>query len=123
MDARGTGGQGERVSWRLARCWLPPAGSLPAGSWNVAAAVGLALAASGCDDRPDQWDAFVYPDRDDTWVKEEITGFKTFELCQQAAINRLSQLPDPDQGDYECGYRCAHDPNFGGMKLCKETRK
>ena len=129
MDARGAGGQGEGVSWRRGRCWLRtarPAGSFlsrPGGSWKPAAAVGLALAASGCDARPDQWDAFVYPDRNDTWVKEEIPGFKTFELCQQAAINRLSQLPDPDQGDYECGYRCAPDPEFGGMKLCKETRK
>ena len=111
------------MSWHVARCWLHAAGFLPAGNWKAAAAVGLALAASGCDKRPDQWDAFVYPNRNDLSVHEEIAGFKTFELCQQAAIDRLRTFPDPDNGDYECGYKCGPNPEFGNAKLCKETRK
>ena len=41
---------------------------------------------TGCDNRPDQWDAFVYPNANDLTVNETIRGFKTFELCQQAAM-------------------------------------
>lgn len=76
-----------------------------------------------CDDRPRQWDAFVYPDRNDLSISETIAGFKTFELCQRAAINRLRSLPDPDDGDYECGYMCEARPDLGGINVCKETRK
>ena len=77
---------------------------------------------TGCDDRPDQWDAFVYSNANDLTVNETIRGFKSFELCQEAAIGQLRSLPNPDGGDYECGYKC--EP-FGseGMNLCKETRK
>jgi len=78
---------------------------------------------SGCgDDRPDQWDAFVYPG-DDLFDYEAIRGFKTFELCQVAAIDRLQSLRPDGGGDYECGYRCGLDANFPGMNICKETRK
>jgi len=83
--------------------------------------VGLALA--GCDDRPQQWDAYIYPNRNDLTKHEKIAGFKTFELCRQAAINRLRAMPDPAGGDYECGYRCGPKEGFGDADLCKETRK
>lgn len=78
---------------------------------------------AGCDDRPKQWDASIYPNRHDLSVSEEIRGFKMFDLCQQAAINRLRMLPEPDGGDYECGYMCAPNIDFGGIAICKETRK
>ncbi len=83
----------------------------------------FALSTAACDNRPDQWDAFVYPDRDDLTKHEEIAGFKTFELCQQAAIGRLRSLSDPDAGDYECGYRCEPRADLDGINVCEETRK
>ena len=77
---------------------------------------------ASCDSRPNQWDAFVYPDASDLTVSEEIAGFKTFELCQSAAIDRMRRVQKPTGGDYECGYRCAPDPKLG-VNVCKETRK
>lgn len=80
----------------------------------------LLLFVAACDDRPDQWDAFVYPG-DDLLVHETIKGFKTFELCQQAAIDRLrSERPDGG-GDYECGHKCQQLAS--GSNVCEETRK
>jgi len=76
-----------------------------------------------CDDRPDQWDAFVYADAGNLDAVETIRGFKSFELCQQAAIERLRSKPNPDGGDYLCGYMCGPNANFGGRNVCKETRK
>ena len=89
-------------------------------SWRISLSL---LVLAGCDNRPKQWDAFVYPDRNNLAVQEKIAGFKSFKLCQQAAINRLRTLPDPDGGDYECGYMCGPSPDFPGLNLCKETRK
>jgi len=90
---------------------------------NLLAALCGIMTVAGCDQRPDQWDAFVYPNRNDLTVHEEIAGFKTFELCQSAAINRLRTLPDPDGGDYECGYKCEPRADLDGINVCKETRK
>lgn len=87
--------------------------------WSVIALFAL----TACDSRPDQWDAFVYPDADDLTVSVTMAGFKTFELCQQAAIDRLRDMHRADEGDYECGYKCRPDPSLGGINVCKETKK
>jgi hypothetical protein len=76
----------------------------------------------GCDDRPAQWDAFVYPG-DDLLTHEEIRGFVSFELCQEAAQHRLQSLRPDGGGDYECGYRCGPLAPGSTTRLCKETRK
>ena len=82
------------------------------------------LALAGCDDRPDQWDAFLYNESDDGSVTEyTIEGFKTFELCQQAAQSELLRHGKGPTQDYECGYKCGPSAEYGGMNVCKETRK
>lgn len=86
-------------------------------SWLIAAALCL----QACDNRPDQWDAYIYRDPENSDAVEMIRGFKTFELCQTAAIDRLKSTPG--DGDYECGYKCGPNEKYGGMNLCKETRK
>lgn len=86
--------------------------------FGIAAIILLA----GCNDRADQWDAFVYPG-DDLLTHEEIRGFKSFELCQKAAQQRLRSLRPEGGGDYECGYRCEPLSAGSDMKLCEETRK
>lgn len=78
------------------------------------------LALVGCDSRPDQWDAFVYPG-DNLLTHVTIRGFKTFEQCQEAAIERLRSVRRDGGGDYECGYKCG--PATDGLSVCKETRK
>ena len=75
---------------------------------------------SACDDRPDQWDAYVYHDVENMDAVEMIRGFKSFKLCQQAAIDRLQSVPG--NGDYECGYMCGRTEEYSGV-ICKETRK
>lgn len=81
----------------------------------------LMLLVAGCDDRAKEWTAWVYRDKSLT-THETMTGFKTFEECQLAAISKLRTIPDPDSGDYECGYMCRWDDSFDN-NVCKETRK
>ena len=80
------------------------------------------VVAPACDSRPDSWDAWVYPDRENMTVSMSLVGFRTFEECQQAAIDKLRSLSDPEQGDYECGYKCRFDPSIQ-TNVCKETKK
>jgi hypothetical protein len=83
----------------------------------------MLLVLGACDSRPDQWDAFVYPNRNNLSIFDRISGFKTFELCQQAAIDRMRVIQEASGGDYECGYKCGMSPEFGGLNVCEETRK
>lgn len=92
-----------------------------AGGWR-AVAFSSVLFLAGCDDRPVQWDAFVYPG-DDLMTHEEIRGFISFEVCQEAAQQRLLSLRPDGGGDYECGYRCGPLAPGSTSRLCKETRK
>ena len=78
------------------------------------------LALAGCDDRPNQWDAFIYTGND-LATNETVRGFKTFELCQSAALEQLRQVRPDGGGDYVCGYKCG--PSEYGGNVCKDTRK
>ncbi len=75
----------------------------------------------GCDTSP-QWKGWAYPDRDDL-TKSVPTGlYKTFEDCQEGTVGILRSFPNPDNADYECGYRCKFRSEYG-VDVCKETRK
>lgn len=80
------------------------------------------LALIACDDRPKEWTAWVYRDQADLTQSLKLVGFNSFERCQEAAIATLRSYPDPDAGDYECGYMCRYDPAVD-LSVCKETRK
>lgn len=81
----------------------------------------LVTACGVVDDRPNQWDAFIYPNAEASDKFEVIRGFKSFELCQEAAIGQMRQLSEPDKASYECGYKCEYDPRVE-VDVCKETR-
>ena len=85
------------------------------------AAFSLLLVAS-CDDRPQEWIAWVYPHGENLVLSESMIGFETFEKCQQAAIMKLQSYKEPDAGAYQCGYMCRYDPQ-SGVNVCKEIRK
>jgi len=86
------------------------------------AALTIALVTvSACSPSAD-WRAWVYPDRNNLAVSQTIGPFQTFEACQQSAINATRLIPDPDNADYECGFKCEPHPTLGG-NVCEETRK
>lgn len=64
----------------------------------------LPLVLAGCDSRPDQWDAFIYPG-EDLLQHETIRGFSTIEHCRVAALDRLRSLRPDGGGDYEFGFK------------------
>lgn len=87
--------------------------------------VGLAGCLSGKD-----WTAFVYPDIENIPNADQVQNFtignySSFEECQAGAIDRVhyNYSSTGRQGDYQCGYKCAKNEEFGGLFICKETRK
>jgi len=88
------------------------------------------LALGGCSGSGADWTAFVYPDIENVPNADEVQNYtignyETFEQCQEAAINRTrnNYAKNHQQGDYQCGYKCSQREDFGGMLICKETRK
>ena len=88
---------------------------------QLARLIATAALLTGCDDRPDQWDAYIYPDVENMDSYKVIKGFKTFELCQTASLEQLRS--SPTDGDYKCGYMCGPNDDFGGLEMCKEMRR
>lgn len=89
---------------------------------SKALAAASLLYVGACDSRAKEWTAWVYADRDNLAKSETLTGFETFEGCQEAAITKLRSYQSPDNGDYECGYMCRYDQTMQ-TNICKETRK
>lgn len=92
--------------------------SLPA----VGISLLLAALLTSCDDRPNYWEAYVYPAGDDESQSFRIDGFVSFETCKRAAIQQLERLNATRTGWYECGYKCGTRPGYGDLRICKETR-
>ena len=82
--------------------------------------IALLLLLVGCDDRPAQWDAYITY-QEDPERSEIIEGFKSYELCRAASLQRLEAETALKEGYFECGYKCGRDKPYG-VKVCKETR-
>lgn len=83
------------------------------------AAILFAAALAGCDDRPNQWDAMVYPDMESDEGQFTIRGFKSAELCREAAFDLLDKIDAAKSGTFACGHRCGPVEKFGGMSACE----
>jgi hypothetical protein len=81
----------------------------------------LSVLLAGCQREP-EWQGWVYPKSDDETLSISLAGFKTFEQCQQAAIDQIRRLPEPDKAGYECGRSCRWDESWRA-NVCKETRR
>lgn len=96
--------------------------------WMIIATI-AALSLVGCA-KKDDWTAFVYPDQQNIPNAGDVESFihgryPSFEACQTAAIDavRASDARTGMTGDYECGFKCTHRDNMGGLLVCKEDRK
>lgn len=88
---------------------------------------------AGCGGPPTMstgWTAFVYPDAEnipnaDQTQNYTIGTFRSFEACQQAAVDRVRFLTAESgrQADYQCGFKCLNRKEYAGLLICKETRK
>ena len=81
----------------------------------------VVLIFSGCF--KEEWEGFVYPNKNDLTVHKNIGVFKTLEQCRSASFNMLSRLNASESGDYECGLNCEWGAGIGSIKICKKTER
>jgi hypothetical protein len=85
---------------------------------------------AACTSSEPEWSAFVYPDRSAIPPAQDahryIVGrFLSFEQCQAAAVAAVNanQQRTGTEGDYQCGHRCSHRENLGGLYVCEKNAK
>lgn len=69
----------------------------------------------------EEWEGFVYPNKNDLTVHRNIGVHNSLEGCRSAALNMLSQISSIEKGDYECGLNCESRSGMGGIKVCEKT--
>ena len=82
----------------------------------TAAVCCLVLAACG-----NQWEGFVYPDKNDLTNHIGIGSYTSLEECRASARSALAKVSSLERGDYECGLNCKPDGGPGGLKICEDT--
>ena len=83
----------------------------------------LALLITGCTQ---EWQGYVYPNKNDLTKHIELGKFNSLEQCRNAAIDKLWKLGDRSKGDYECGLNCQPLKNYGGatdINICEKTER
>lgn len=82
----------------------------------------MAFALASCDTRPNNWNAYVYPNGI-TQKPFIIRGLVSYEACRDAAKEVIDWLKDDvSEASFECGYRCGPYDEFSDLDICKETR-
>lgn len=70
----------------------------------------------------ERWEGFVYPNRNNLSIHQNIGEFESLESCRVASKNMLYQLNAQNSGDYECGLNCEFNLDYG-LNVCKETHR
>lgn len=83
--------------------------------------IALSLAVSGCF--KEEWEGFVYPNKNDLAEHINIGSYKSLEECRASAINALNKVSSVSAGDYECGLNCESKSGMGGIKVCENTER
>lgn len=82
---------------------------------TVLAGVGL----SGCG--ADTWEGWVYQNRADHSVSQDIGVFDTLDQCRASAKSALEGMKAVDTGGYECKKNCKRDPRYTDKIECEAT--
>jgi hypothetical protein len=71
----------------------------------------------------EEWEGFVYPNKNDLTKHIGIGIYKSLEECRASTIGTLNQVSSVERGDYECGLNCKTDNDLGGIKVCEKTER
>jgi len=86
---------------------------------KIIGALVFAFILSSCG--KEEWEGFVYPNKNDLTAHRNIGIYESLESCRSAAWDMLSRISSIEQGDYECGLNCEYRSGMGGIKICEKT--
>jgi hypothetical protein len=87
----------------------------------IITAVAVVLSVTGCF--KEEWEGFVYPNKNNLSEHINIGSYKSLEECRASAINALNRVSSVSAGDYECGLNCDSRSSTGGIKVCEKTER
>lgn len=87
----------------------------------ISLTLGFAMFVSGCF--REEWEGFVYPNRNNLGEHVYIGTYKTLEECRASAIDALTRISSVSAGDYECGLNCKTKNGMGSIKVCEKTER
>lgn len=87
----------------------------------VVAPLAALLLVAGCF--KEEWEGFVYPDRQNLRKHQAIGVFPSLEACRAAAVSTLRRVSSLQDGDYECGLNCEASSTLPGIKVCEKTAR
>lgn len=79
------------------------------------------LLVAGCF--KEEWEGFVYPDRQNLRQHQAIGVFPSLEACRAAAVSTLRRVSSLQDGDYECGLNCEARSDLPGIRVCEKTER
>jgi len=82
----------------------------------------IAISSVSCSNS-DDWEGFVYPNRDNLNIHTNIGSYTSLENCRSAALSTLARISSIEKGDYECGLNCEVREGMGGIKVCEKTER
>jgi hypothetical protein len=85
------------------------------------AAIVVALAVSGCF--KEEWEGFVYPNRNNLSEHINIGTYKSLEECRASAVSTMNRISSMTAGDYECGLNCESRSGMSDIKVCEQTER
>jgi len=71
----------------------------------------------------EEWEGFVYPNKNDLTVHRNIGIYESLESCRSAAWDLLSEISSIERGDFECGLNCEYRSDMGDIKVCEKTER
>ncbi len=83
----------------------------------------IILTLPGCSQ---EWQGFIYPNKNDLSKHIEVGKFDSLEKCRYASLSKLNLMGKRYEGDYECGLNCKPLKNFDGtsdMSICEKTER
>lgn len=86
---------------------------------TILAGISLAFAYSRYQER-NRWKGWVYPDRNNLAIFDQLGEFESLEACRQSALNHPRYYGN--KSDYECGSGCEAKGSFG-LSVCNETSR
>jgi hypothetical protein len=83
--------------------------------------ISSALLLSSCF--KEEWEGFVYPNKNDLTAHRNIGVYESLESCRAASHDMLSRISSINKGDYECGLNCEYRSDMGSIKICERTER
>lgn len=70
----------------------------------------------------EKWEGFVYYDKSDLSLYQEIGAFETLEACRASSNAKMHEWGTPHVSTYECASNCRVD-DHSDLRICEKVSR